>query len=263
MTTASSNRSDVAAVYPAWGPSHGYEIGLPVSAGRHTICTFGINVGPPDVNPYLGCGTIDVGTEPFGVIDTATRTTNKMRVQGWALDPDTNASIDVHAYVDGQFSGVFPANGSRPDVANAYPGYGAAHGFDLTVDNPAGRHQVCVYGIKSTPGVNPLLGCASPNGSPVGNADAIVAQSGGGSAISGWALDPDHAEPIAVHLYVDGQFASASSASEQRPDIASAFPSYGAAHGYTIAVPAGHHTACIWAIDPDGAVNPRVGCLTY
>ena len=45
----------------------------------------------------------------------------------------------------------------------AFPLYGAAHGFGVTLPAPtAGPHQVCVYAIAQTPGaVNPRLGCLS------------------------------------------------------------------------------------------------------
>jgi SpoIID/LytB domain protein len=261
--SASGNRPDVASLYPAWGPNHGYDITIPASPGRHTVCTYAINVGVPDANPSLGCRTVDVSGDPFGILDATTRTPNKARVQGWVLDPDTSASIDVHVYVDGQFAGAFHATGSRPDVAAAYPGYGAAHGFDATVASPAGHHQVCVYGINNTLGNNPLLSCTTPNGSPVGNADAVESPPGGGLTVNGWALDPDNTAPITVHTYIDGQFNSIATANQSRPDVGNAYPSYGSNHGYSIPVPAGHHTVCVFAIDPDGGLNPGVGCLSY
>ena len=261
--TASGSRPDVASFYPAWGPNHGYDVTIPASAGHHTICTYGINVGSPDANPSLGCRAIDISGDPFGVVDAATRVPNTTSVQGWAVDPDTNASIDVHVYVDGQFAGAFHANGSRPDVSAAFPGYGSAHGFDATVAAPPGLHQVCVYGINNTPGNNPLIGCVYPNGSPVGNADTISTQTGGGLAVNGWALDPDTSAPITVHTYIDGQFNSIATANQSRPDVGAAYPGYGSNHGYSIGVPAGHHTVCVFGIDPNGGTNPGVGCLSY
>jgi hypothetical protein len=49
------------------------------------------------------------------------------------------------------------ATGVRNDVAKAYPGYGAAHGFDLSI--PIAGGSVCVYGINSGAGGNSLIGC--------------------------------------------------------------------------------------------------------
>jgi hypothetical protein len=53
--------------------------------------------------------------------------------------------------------------------------------------------------------------------------DAV--QGGTGSVVvAGWAIDPDTASPIAVHVYVDGQ-GYALGASLGRPDVAAVFPS--------------------------------------
>ncbi len=65
---------------------------------------------------------------------------------GWAIDPDTTASIPVHVYV-GAVGTAITADGSRPDVATFYPGYGSAHGYVATVPDPGGRVTVCVYAI--------------------------------------------------------------------------------------------------------------------
>jgi hypothetical protein len=53
---------------------------------------------------------------------------NRLRVSGWAIDPDTAAPIDVHTYVDGAFAGATRADQPRPGVGNGYPGYGPNHG---------------------------------------------------------------------------------------------------------------------------------------
>jgi hypothetical protein len=50
---------------------------------------------------------------------------------------------------------------SRPDIATAFPGYGAAHGFDVTLGGlPAGKHTVCAYAINVGNGAaSTQLGC--------------------------------------------------------------------------------------------------------
>ena len=126
---------------------------------------------------------------------------------GWAIDPDTSAPIAVHAYVDAKGTAL-TADGSRPDVAAAFPGYGPAHGYSATLPASPGAHQVCVYGINSGPGGNTLLGCRTvvvPGGSPVGSLDVARLVPGVGVTVGGWALDPDTASSIAVHVYVDGR----------------------------------------------------------
>ena len=54
-------------------------------------------------------------------------------MQGWAIDPDTTAPLTVHVYVDGVWAGQSTAGVARPDVGNAYPGFGSGHGFDVTL----------------------------------------------------------------------------------------------------------------------------------
>ncbi len=86
---------------------------------------------------------------------------------GWALDPDSTSSIDVHVYVDGVGS-ITTANLSRPDVASAYPAYGAAHGFSRVVAAAPGTRNVCLYAINTGLGDNTQLGCRNVDvGAPV------------------------------------------------------------------------------------------------
>ena len=44
--------------------------------------------------------------------------------------------------------------------------------------------------------------------------------------------------PLAVRISVDGALVQTLTASGSRPDVAAAYPSYGAAHGYDVTVPA-------------------------
>jgi hypothetical protein len=103
-----------------------------------------------------------VGGNPIGNFETIRLLPGAVRVEGWTIDPDTNGPISVHVYVDSNFAGSFLANGNRPDVGAAFPGYGSAHGFVADIPASAGTHQFCVYAIdKPGPGVNPALGCRS------------------------------------------------------------------------------------------------------
>ncbi len=158
-TTANDSRPDVAKVYPGYGDAHGFDFTVPAPADDTTVCAFGINVGPATGNPAIGCAPMS--HMPFGHVDAVSRvTSSSVRVQGWAIDPDTTDSIDVHVWSDGQFVAAIPANGLRVDVGLAYPGYGAAHGFDAVVPIPVGRRSVCVFGINAGPGRgNPAIAC--------------------------------------------------------------------------------------------------------
>ncbi len=154
---ADQSRPDVAAAYPGKGGSHGFSGSVNVSPGSHQVCVFGIDsVGGP--NTLLNCQTV-TNDVPIGVVDAVGVTSpGVISVAGWALDPNTSASIPVHVYVDGV--GVpWEANQFRPDIAAAYPGKGDRHGFSGSVMVASGSHRVCAYAIDSVGGPNTLLRC--------------------------------------------------------------------------------------------------------
>lgn len=54
--TANGVRSDLSTWYPFMGTAHGFDATVGTStAGRHTVCVYAINAGPPAPNPLLGC----------------------------------------------------------------------------------------------------------------------------------------------------------------------------------------------------------------
>jgi hypothetical protein len=157
---AGQRRVDVGDLFPFFGPDHGYSAVLPAPRGSHQVCTYAINAAGIGTNTLLGCARVQVGGPPTGVIDHVDFGAGTLQVTGWSLDPDTAGSTSVHAYVDGRFAGAADANGNRPDVAAAFPTYGSAHGYTVTVAAPVGDHQVCVYGIDIAGGdPNTLLDC--------------------------------------------------------------------------------------------------------
>ncbi|MGQ0480021.1 MAG: hypothetical protein ACT4O0_03180 [Pseudonocardia sp.] len=215
--------------------------------------------------------------QPFGHLDDVRPAAGGVDVAGWAIDPDTDAPIQVHFYGgDGAAKpGVNPglplvANASRPDVAKAFPRYSANHGYTAFFALPAGNHTVCAYGIDTAGGHNPRLGCktVTVDGRPFGHLDD-VRPAAGGVDVAGWAIDPDTDAPIQVHFYGgDGAAKPGVNpglpmvANASRPDVAKAFPRYSANHGYTafFALPAGNHTVCAYGIDTAGGHNPVLGC---
>jgi hypothetical protein len=165
QVVAGTSRPDVGAAFLWAGNDHGYEIEVDALPGRHTVCTYGINVGP-GTNAPLGCKTIDVPDRaPFGWLDSVTRpSAGTARVTGWAIDPDRIPPIDVHVYLNGAFAASLPAAANRPDVGAAFPFFGPSHGYDVTLAAPAGSVEVCVYAINWGPGWgNPRLGCKTVN----------------------------------------------------------------------------------------------------
>jgi hypothetical protein len=123
-----------------------------------------------------------------------------------------------------------------------------------------------VYAINvPAPAVNPQLGCRTVVVSglaPIGQVDS-VGWDGGSARVRGWAIDPDVAAPVDVHVYVDGVNSAVVSASGSRPDVGAVYPAYGSNHGFDVSVPVGpgSHTVCVYAINvPAPAVNPPLGC---
>ena len=267
VVTANQNRPDLGNP-SGLGNLHGYTATVAVPAGGNVqVCMGAVNSIGPGSSASLGCRTVALpGGSPIGVVDTAVGGIGSLSVTGWVVDPDTAAAIDVHVYVDGVGRAALRADGIRNDVAAGFPGYGATRGYSGNVTVRGGTHSVCVYGINVGVGTNVLLGCRNVQvngGAPFGALDTATL-SNGAIQVTGWAVDPDTAASIPVHVYLDGQ-GFAFLADGNRPDIAGGLPAYGAAHGFSGALPApdGTHSICAYAIDAVGGDGNRlVGCKT-
>jgi hypothetical protein len=160
--TADKARSDIAAVYPSYGASHGFSEQVALSPGSNEVCVFAINSGT-GANTPLGCKTVTVtvanaqSRPPFGNVELVASVAGGVRVAGWALDPDTTASIQVHIYVGATGTAIL-ASSPRADVGVAYK-LGDAHGFDTVVPASSGTYNVCLYAIDSAGGSNTGMGC--------------------------------------------------------------------------------------------------------
>ncbi|KQY47505.1 hypothetical protein [Cellulomonas sp. Root137] len=200
---------------------------------------------------------------PVGSFDSVTSDASSITATGWALDPDTNNPIAVHVYV-GSAGTAFTADQSRPDVGAAYK-KGDLHGFSAKVPTAPGTYNVCVYAINDwAPGGNTLIACRSitvVNRVPFGNIESVTAAPGSITA-TGWALDPDTNDPIAVHMYVDSASA-AFTANGSRPDVGRVW-GRGDLHGLTATMNAtsGPHTVCFYAINATPGANAQIGCRT-
>jgi hypothetical protein len=260
VVRADQPRTDVAALYPDYGANHGYE--AVIANGASNVCVYVINNTGAGSNQLLGCRTLP--HSPFGNVEQVSIVPDGgIRVKGWVIDPDSASSIAVDVYVDGGFAQRIVADADRPDVQAIYPGHGRALGYDVVLPFPDAR-TVCVYGINAGPGDNATLGCRPHVHEPFGSLDRLDVAAGG-LRLQGWAIDPDRAGPIEVHVYVDGHIAAITRADRDRPDIAAAFPSYGGPHGYdvTVPVPRGAHQVCAYGINqPAGSSNPTLGCRT-
>lgn len=271
--TAGRSRSDMPATYAAYGTSHGFAATLPAAPGPRTICAYAINVGPGGTTD-LGCqsivvpGRVDLGRPPVGALEKVTVSGNTASVVGWAVDPDTAVSIQVHIYV-GSWSAAYRADKPRADVGSRFAGLGDNHGFSETVTLPGGTSRVCAYGINTGAGGHALLGCMNVSNPasmpdlgrpPIGNFEALTV-TGNTATASGWALDPDTARPIAIHLYV-GAASAAYTADKPRPDVELSYPAHGADHGFTesIALSAGSNSICAYAINNGVGGHAFLGC---
>lgn len=268
QVAANGSRPDVGRVFPLWGPNHGFTATLgSLPQGNHTVCVTGINVGP-GYSVQLGCRTVLSWVLPAGNLEVVTASHDQVSVAGWALDPDTAAPISVDIYVDGVNLQRLTADQSRPDVAAAFPGWGAAHGYSATLGHLSqGAHTVCAWAINVLAGnSNPLLGCRSVLiwTLPIGNLDSATVSSNTLS-LTGWSLDPDTSSPISVDVYDGTTRLGRITADQNRPDVASAFPAWGPAHGFAVTyqLSNGAHTICAFGINTGpGSVNPQLACRT-
>jgi hypothetical protein len=133
--------------------AHGFTGTIAVGAGSHTVCVYAMDA-TGGLNSVLGCRSVNIAPvinhAPVGNVEQAAVVGGQVVVSGWARDPDTDAPIAVHVYVDGAGQ-AWSANLARPDVG--------AHGFAGTIAVGPGSHTVCVYGIDATGGLNSTLAC--------------------------------------------------------------------------------------------------------
>jgi hypothetical protein len=257
-------RSDVGAIYPRLGADHGFDVTFQTAGGVRQVCAFAINTGPNgDANTFIGCGSVSVSSDPFGSVEAAGSGPGSVRVSGWALDPDTSDAA-VQVSLDGVVVGTLPTDLARPDVAAVFPGRGTAHGYAGSFSAAPGDHQLCTTIVNQGPGTSRPLGCRTVRvgtGDPSGNYEAAQ-RSADGVRVSGWAIDPDSADPVTLHLYVNGAYAATATADVPRGDVATVFPGYGPAHGFDVTVPAPPDASvCVFAINiGPGTSNPLMGC---
>jgi GH25 family lysozyme M1 (1,4-beta-N-acetylmuramidase) len=204
------------------------------------------------------------GGSPFGSLDAPVMTAgDRATISGWAIDPDITGPIDVHVYVDG-VGVATTANLPRFDVASAYPGFSGNHGYSISVPVPYGARTACAYGINQGAGSNTLLGCLSLGGSPSGYVDLMSVVAPGKVRIAGWAIDPNTAGPVPIHIYAGTQFNS-TTANIYRDDLNSGFPTYGGNHAFdtVIDVAGGTQQVCVYAINTIGpGSNAALMCRT-
>ena len=203
-----------------------------------------------------------VAVSPIGTVEAYSGATNGVRVQGWALDPESTASLTIQVSLDGAVRTLI-ANTSRPDVGLLYA-KGDDHGFSGLLPAGNGPHVVCVTAVNLGQGRSTVLGCERvtvQNVSPIGVLDTVTTTPTS-ITMTGWALDPDTSNPIAVHAYLDGK-ASAIMASNPRPDVGRKY-GLGDNHGFNATLPTtqGTHQLCLYLINTPAGANPLLVCRT-
>ena len=165
MFPTGGSRGDVNSVFGIPG-NHGFDILVDSPPGDHTIQVFAINVGGGAGNPLVGAGGVRVGV-PMGYLDSITACAGKVRMGGWAYDPDQpDAEIQVSVYrSDGPRPdyplGWFGTGRPRADVNSVFKIDGN-HGFDFEVNAPPGTYRFDIYAINIGPAAgNPMFGSAT------------------------------------------------------------------------------------------------------
>lgn len=170
--TQESNGTTVT-VEERWTP---IDVVLSVNNGGHTklrtefyMQTTGKNIDFDYVTIGESTSAFSHSNDPRGAYEAASSPDyNKVRVAGWAFDPNYPLkALTIHAYVGGQsgspgveINNLGAAGDARSDVESSYPYAGRNHGFDVTFStSKTGTQPVCVYAIDYGAGSNKLLGC--------------------------------------------------------------------------------------------------------
>ncbi|MGY3262596.1 hypothetical protein [Frigoribacterium sp. 2355] len=266
-TVAGNDYPSLAGVLGKGNTAHGFSANITgMSAGRHSVCSYAINVGT-GVNTLLDCREFVVRTgDPFGYVDSVSASAGSLTVKGWVVDPDTADPITARVTVDGRQVSSQIASGEVPGLPAVYPGWGTRHAFESTVTGVSGgSHRVCVQGVNVGAGSTVDVACQTvvmASGAPSLFLDEVSMGSPGKLLVRGWAIDPDTVDPVRVHVYVDGALSTKVTADVSKASLATAFPGYGDKHAFSVPVAglsAGTHSVCVYAINV-GAGGNAVRC---
>ncbi|MGS0684752.1 hypothetical protein ACVBEQ_06330 [Nakamurella sp. GG22] len=219
----------------------------------------------------------EAGHNPFGHLDQVAISGTRVRVAGWAIEPDAINGLTTIKITDrgpfGNTSTSVFANQGRSDVNRIYNVVGT-FGFIASLPwTGAGAHTFCVTVVNVGRGTaDRLLGCrdvAIPG--PRGAFD-LAAQSGPDTiAVRGWAADP--AAPraaVQIRFTVVGpdKVVRTSTLTTGRPraDVERRNPWAGGFTGYSGTLPSGgrgDNKVCAVALNvAPPYTNPSLGCRT-
>jgi len=108
---------------------------------------------------------------------------------------------------------------------------------------------------------------SGPPVTPFGYIDQVTGNANGTIRVEGWTIDPDATTtPTNVHVYLDGQWGTGTTANQHRGDVGAAYPGAGNSHGFdtTFSAPPGLHNVYVYAINTPGTngLNPLLGIRT-
>lgn len=104
-------------------------------------------------------------------------------------------------------------------------------------------------------------GVLSAFGNPFGRLDAVSSPGAGRVTVKGWAADPNApSQSLSIHVYSGTTYLGSLSANLSRPDVATAYPTYGQYHGFsgTLSAPAGNLTVCAFGINVGAGRNAQL-----
>lgn len=254
--------SPTAAPSPVTGPS-------PVTTPEHRSSPDPVPTVPPTPTPTESETPLDdavvLAAAPLvtGHFEWMRGSYRTLTVVGWAVDPSGVADVETAVTVDGV---LFHATTdvARYDVGAVYPGTGAGHGFELTVDRlalpgaEAATHEACVTATVAD-GRTTSLGCrtiSTANASIVGHLEGILPTRW--FSFGGWAVDTSGAWDVTVRYVIGYDWSSYDQqwpdgvlhTDHDRPDVGAAYPGTGNAHGFIgRGMPmTSPNRACAWAM---------------
>lgn len=154
---ADRRRADVKRAFGLPGVEYGFDEVVPARNGSVNYCVTALDIGNDGKAVQLGCRRFDLKRDPIGWLDGVTVDQGRVRVTGWAFDPDSSNAVGIHVYADSTFIGAGKANTYRPDVGRAR-GVGDNHGFNFLLPLPGGTRTIRVFAINIGPGRNTLVG---------------------------------------------------------------------------------------------------------
>lgn len=161
-------------------------IALP--AGSHVVCATSVDPAP-GFRPRLGCGTVDAPGTPVGQLDGAAGSFPSVRVEGWAIDPQTAEPVKVQIRRNGVLITTVRADEHRDDLGDVAHHYGTEHGFRADIPTEPGKNRLCVRIIGVGAGGDRDAGCVDVDHSarPAATAAAlpgVKATSSAGPAVA-------------------------------------------------------------------------------